>query len=75
VNDPGTYLPADELERWKARDPLILLRAHLAEAGVEEASITEVDERVEQLLEEAVEFATSSPDPSVEDYLAEVASA
>jgi len=75
VNDPGTYLPADELERWKARDPLILLRAHLAEAGVDEATITEVDERVEQLLEEAVEFATTSPDPSVEAYLAEVASA
>ena len=33
VNDPGLYLPTEELERWKARDPLDLLRARLAEAG------------------------------------------
>ena len=75
VNDPGTYLPADELERWKARDPLILLREHLAQAGVDSATVDAVDARVEERLEEAVEFAASSPEPSLEAYLAEVASA
>ena len=74
VNDPGTYLPADQLEQWKAHDPLIVLRERLAQAGVDEAAITEVDERVERVMEEAVEFATSSPNPSVEEFLAEVAS-
>jgi acetoin:2,6-dichlorophenolindophenol oxidoreductase subunit alpha len=74
VNDPGTYLPADELERWKARDPLIVLRERLAQAGVDPATTAEVDERVERLIEEAVEFATSSPNPSVDEFLAEVAS-
>jgi pyruvate dehydrogenase E1 component alpha subunit len=73
VNDPGLYLPADELARWKERDPLIVLRERLARAGVDEAEVTAIDERVEQLLEEAVEFATSSPDPSVDELLAEVA--
>jgi pyruvate dehydrogenase E1 component alpha subunit len=74
VNDPGLYLPKDELEAWKARDPLIVLRAHLADAGVDEADIKAVDARVEQLMEEAVEFATASENPSVEAFLAEVAS-
>jgi TPP-dependent pyruvate/acetoin dehydrogenase alpha subunit len=74
VNDPGTYLPADELERWKAHDPLIVLRERLAAAGVDEAAIAEVDERVERLIEEAVEFATASASPSVEEFLIEVAS-
>jgi len=74
VNDPGLYLPADELEAWKARDPLIVLRAHLARASVDDTAVAEVEERVEQLLDEAVEFATASPDPSVEAYLAELAS-
>jgi pyruvate dehydrogenase E1 component alpha subunit len=73
VNDPGLYLPADELARWKARDPLILLRERLVRAGVEEATIDALDEKVEQLLEEAVDFATASPDPSVEDLIAELA--
>ena len=74
VNDPGTYLPADELERWKAHDPLIVLRERLAAAGVDEAAIAEVDERVERLIEEAVAFATASASPSVEEFLIEVAS-
>jgi pyruvate dehydrogenase E1 component alpha subunit len=73
VNDPGLYLPREELERWKARDPLILLRAHLAAAGVDEASIAAIDERVEGLMDEAVDFATASPEPSLDEYLAEVA--
>jgi len=72
VNDPGLYLPADELAHWKARDPMILLRARLAGAGVDEATVSRVDERVEELLEEAVEFATASPEPSVDALLAEV---
>ena len=74
VNDPGTYLPADQLAYWKAHDPLIVLRERLAAAGVADAAITEVDERVERLIDESVEFATSSPNPSVEEFLAEVAS-
>ncbi len=72
VNDPGAYLPADELARWKLRDPLIVLRERLARAGVEEAAIAAIDERVEQLMDEAVEYATTSPDPSVADLLAEI---
>ena len=33
VNDPGLYLPKDELERWKAHDPLLVLRERLAAAA------------------------------------------
>jgi acetoin:2,6-dichlorophenolindophenol oxidoreductase subunit alpha len=73
VNDPGLYLPADELERWKARDPLIILRERLARAGVDGPAVDAIDQRVEQVLEEAVQFATDSPAPSVEAFLAEVA--
>lgn len=73
VNDPGLYLPREELERWKARDPLLLLRARLAGAGVEETVVTAIEERVERLIDEAVAFADASPQPSVEEFLAEVA--
>jgi acetoin:2,6-dichlorophenolindophenol oxidoreductase subunit alpha len=73
VNDPGLYLPADQLAHWKARDPLLLLRERLGRCGVGDAEIAAIDERVEQLLEEAVEFATASPNPSIDDFRAEVA--
>jgi TPP-dependent pyruvate/acetoin dehydrogenase alpha subunit len=46
----------------------------LAAAGVDEAAIAEVDERGERLIEEAVEFASTSASPSVEEFVAEVAS-
>ena len=74
VNDPGLYLPKDELERWRARDPLILLRARLVEAGADDAAIEALDARVEGLIDEAIEFATASPEPSVDAFLAEVSS-
>ncbi len=74
VNDPGLYLPQDELRRWKERDPLIVLRARLTEAGVRDAAIAAVDERVEQVMDEAVDVANASPNPSVEAFLAEVSS-
>ena len=73
VNDPGLYLPADQLAHWKARDPLVLLRARLARAGVDEAAIAAIDERVELLMDEAVEFATESPNPSIDAFRAEIA--
>jgi len=73
VNDPGLYMPKDELERWKARDPLLVLRGHLARAGVDEARLAAIEERVERLIDEAVEFAEASPPPSVDAFLAEVA--
>jgi len=72
VNDPGLYMPRDELERWKARDPLLVLRGHLGRAGVDGARVAAIDERVERLIDEAVEFAEASPQPSVEAFLAEV---
>jgi TPP-dependent pyruvate/acetoin dehydrogenase alpha subunit len=75
VNDPGTYLPKDELDRWKARDPLDLLRARLLEAGATDEDVAAIDGRVEAVLDEAVEFATVSPEPSVEAFLAEVGAA
>ena len=51
-----------------------MLRERLAAAGVDATAIGEVDERVERLIEEAVEFATASASPSVEEFLVEVAS-
>jgi TPP-dependent pyruvate/acetoin dehydrogenase alpha subunit len=73
VNDPGLYLPPDELQRWKARDPLIVLRERLARAGVDATEPDAIDERVEGVLDEAVEFATESPAPSLDEFLAELA--
>ena len=67
VNDPGLYMDQQDLAEWKARDPLILLNQRISE---EEARKIEV--QVDSELEVAVEFAQNSPEPSGEEFLAEI---
>ena len=73
VNDPGLYLPKEELARWRAHDPVDLLRQRLLGAGMTETEIEAIDRHVEAVMDEAVEFAEDSPQPDVEEFLAEVA--
>src|SRR6188768_2239882 len=42
--DPGKYRPDDEVEAWKARDPIPAQRSRLIAAGVDEATLDQVDE-------------------------------
>ena len=72
INDPGAYMPADELERWKAKDPLVVLRAHLEECRCSPEEITALEADVESRIAEAVQFALNSPEPSVEEFLDEI---
>jgi acetoin:2,6-dichlorophenolindophenol oxidoreductase subunit alpha len=58
------YRTDEEIERWRDRDPLELTGAKLA-AGVRAA----IDEEVDALLDEAVEFARGSTRPDPEDAL------
>jgi acetoin:2,6-dichlorophenolindophenol oxidoreductase subunit alpha len=68
VNDPGSYMDQDQLAEWKARDPVILLRRQLDGPKAEQ-----IEKQVDAELEEAVEFAKNSPEPSVEEFLASIA--
>jgi len=68
VNDPGLYMDADTLSQWKARDPLVLMRRTVADDG----RIAAIEARVDAELEAAVEFARSSPEPPVEEFLSAI---
>lgn len=64
--DPGTdYRTREEVESWKARCPIKLLREKLLGSGLAtEASLNEIAHEVERWLADAVEFARQSPQPS-----------
>jgi pyruvate dehydrogenase E1 component alpha subunit len=65
--DPGTdYRTREEVQQWKQRDPVKLARKRLLDYGVEESVLQKADEEIEQLIDEAVEFAEKSPEPSAE---------
>ncbi len=66
-SDAGVYRTKEEVDTWKAKDPIKRLRAHLLEqriVGPEE--IDAMDAKAGSAIEQAVAFAESSPEPSVE---------
>jgi acetoin:2,6-dichlorophenolindophenol oxidoreductase subunit alpha len=67
VGDSAEYRPDDELEIWKARDPISNLRTRmLFNQEVTEGDLEEVEMRVQQEVAEAVRFAQESPAPPAE---------
>ncbi len=73
VNDPGLYMPRDKLEYYKSKDPVALGRKYLLQkTKCTEQETAAIEQQVRQAMEEAIEFAKNSPEPSVEKFLEEV---
>jgi pyruvate dehydrogenase E1 component alpha subunit len=68
VNDPGLYMDPAVLAEWKARDPLLLTRRAIDD----DARSAEIEAQVDAELEAAIAFATNSPEPSVDAFLASI---
>lgn len=65
--------PADEIARWRERDPITSFARKLIERGVLKLhDVDGVEQDIRGLLEEAVRFAEASPFPSPEDALTDV---
>ncbi len=63
--DPGTdYRTREEVQQWRQQDPVKRARKLLLDSGEEESKLQAVDQEVERLIDEAVEFAEKSPEPS-----------
>jgi pyruvate dehydrogenase E1 component alpha subunit len=66
----GIYRPAEELAAWKARDPIPSFRAHLErELGVAASELDELEVQELLRIDQAVEFAQSSPFPDAAEAL------
>jgi len=64
-DDPATYRPREEVEAWLERDPIPDFREQLqADRRFGEGPLVEIESGVDVLLDRAVEFALSSPDPA-----------
>jgi TPP-dependent pyruvate/acetoin dehydrogenase alpha subunit len=62
----------EELDAWRARDPILALSRHLAERGVEASRLEELEEQARREVEAAVEFALASPRPDGQAALEDV---
>lgn len=72
-SDACAYRDDEEEKAWFDRDPIKMFRNKLLDSGkVKESELIELEKKIEDQIENAVEFAKSSPDPSVEDALTNV---
>ena len=66
VADAGlAYRTKDEITERQQRDPLLRTAARLREAGASTEDLREIDQRVEERVQAAVDFALDSPEPDV----------
>ncbi|HEY2574746.1 MAG TPA: thiamine pyrophosphate-dependent dehydrogenase E1 component subunit alpha [Streptosporangiaceae bacterium] len=70
--DPATYRPAEEVQAWLKRDPLIVARARLAELGVPAATADEADERAARIVAAAIAAAKAAPYPDPAEALTDM---
>jgi pyruvate dehydrogenase E1 component alpha subunit len=70
--DPGTYRPAEEVERWLKHDPLDVARARLEALGVTPDDIARVDERADAEVRAAVAAAKAAPAPDPAEAFTDV---
>jgi TPP-dependent pyruvate/acetoin dehydrogenase alpha subunit len=63
-SDPGAYRPEGELDDWKARDPIVLLRAQLEAEGVDAAQLDDLERELGEELERMHEQGLAAPFPS-----------
>jgi TPP-dependent pyruvate/acetoin dehydrogenase alpha subunit len=62
-SDPGAYRPEGELDRWRERDPIVVLRAQLEAEGVDAADLDEIEQRMAADLDRMRESGLAAPFP------------
>jgi pyruvate dehydrogenase E1 component alpha subunit len=70
MGDPERYRTKDEVGKWQENDPIGIFRNYLLENKVaNEKSLNTEELSVEEEVQEAIEFAESSPEPEWQDLI------
>ena len=73
VADPATYRTREEVEEWRKRDPIVRMESYLKENDmITDDAIKSVRAEVDALIQEAVDFAESSPFPPFDSLYEDV---
>jgi pyruvate dehydrogenase E1 component alpha subunit len=73
MGDPERYRKPEEVHKWQENDPIGIFRKFLIEKQIaSEEELNQQDLIAEKEIQEAVEFAESSPEPSPEDLYKDV---
>ena len=73
MSDPAKYRTKDELEEYKAKDPIEQVREVIvAEKYADEAWFEEIEAKVKQIVDQSVKFAEESPWPEASELYTDV---
>jgi pyruvate dehydrogenase E1 component alpha subunit len=62
----GTYRTRDELETYRKRDPINLLKSQLlADKAIKDADVEAMDKEIAAAVQDAWDFADASPEPPI----------
>src|SRR2546430_1540532 len=65
--DPEVYRTKDEVEEWRAKDPIETFAARAVAAGkLEEPAVEEIRAEADRVVTDAVAFADASPEPALD---------
>jgi len=73
MSDPAKYRTKEELKSFQEQDPIIILQKLLVEEGLtDEETLKELDKRIKERCQEAVDFAEKSEEPPMESLYHDV---
>jgi len=73
MSDPAKYRSKDEVDTYKAMDPIEKLKQQmLARGDCSEQDIKDVEKRVRDIVQSAVDYAQNSPLPPVEELYTDI---
>jgi acetoin:2,6-dichlorophenolindophenol oxidoreductase subunit alpha len=64
--DPAKYRPEGELERWKQRDPIKIYKERLAQFGIGDGVVANIEADVRREVDEATEKCKAAPMPPLD---------
>jgi len=67
-----TYRTREEVEEWRAKEPMMKIRQYLLENGVTEDELNEVKKRIDAEVNDATDYAEVQPEPDAADLLKHV---
>jgi len=73
AGDPLNYREKEEVERWREQDPIERVKRTALERGAVPADeIADLEQSIEAQIEDAVEFARNSPDPTPDQLMTDI---
>jgi len=73
AGDPLNYRDKEEVDRWRLVDPIERVKRAAIDQGIlSAADIDALQQRIDAQIDEAVEFAKNSPDPTPDQLMTDI---